>query len=198
MKTYDIKEVAEATGTTPSVLRIWEQRYGWPRPKRQKNGYRQFTEHEIQEIRRVAAAVRSGTPIGSLVVDGEVVFPSTAPVTPAVRPVAIMRAVPAPATADGRASRARVEAAAEVGDTSAIYAEIVGATRLHPSDRPAAVYAPVIAYIAEAAARNVTVRGLPRLERALQDAVGPATVAEMNANVDQLLGSAAEARAAAP
>ena len=32
-----IHQVAEATGLTPSLLRIWESRYGWPTPRRLAN-----------------------------------------------------------------------------------------------------------------------------------------------------------------
>ena len=35
-----ITQVAEHLGISTHALRIWENRYGWPRPERQPNGYR--------------------------------------------------------------------------------------------------------------------------------------------------------------
>lgn len=65
-----INEAAKAAGLSPSVLRIWEVRYAWPTPKRQPNGYRAYTRHQVSELKRVAELVHSGTPISSIIVDG--------------------------------------------------------------------------------------------------------------------------------
>jgi hypothetical protein len=67
---YSIHDAAEAAGLTPSVIRVWEERYGWPSPKRHRNGYRAFASHEIEELKRAAALVKGGMPIGKLIVDG--------------------------------------------------------------------------------------------------------------------------------
>ncbi len=65
-----INEAAKAAGLSPSVLRIWEVRYAWPAPKRQPNGYRVYTRHQVDELKRIAELVRAGTPISSLIIDG--------------------------------------------------------------------------------------------------------------------------------
>ncbi len=67
---FSIHDAAEAAGLTPSVIRVWEERYGWPSPKRHRNGYRAFAAHEIEELKRAAVLVRNGMPIGKLIVDG--------------------------------------------------------------------------------------------------------------------------------
>lgn len=66
----NINEASKACGLSPSVLRIWELRYGWPNPKRKPNGYRAYNQHQIQELKRVADLVKRGTPISALIIDG--------------------------------------------------------------------------------------------------------------------------------
>jgi len=67
---FSIHDAAQASGLTPSVIRVWEERYGWPSPKRHRNGYRAFAAHEIDELKRAAALVKGGMPIGKLIIDG--------------------------------------------------------------------------------------------------------------------------------
>jgi MerR HTH family regulatory protein len=67
---FSIHDAAQASGLTPSVIRVWEERYGWPSPKRHRNGYRAFAAHEIEELKRAANLVKNGMPIGKLIVDG--------------------------------------------------------------------------------------------------------------------------------
>lgn len=60
-----IKSVAAACGLTPSVLRIWEHRYGWPVPQRHlRNNYRCYDARTIFLLKCVSALVKSGKPIG--------------------------------------------------------------------------------------------------------------------------------------
>jgi DNA-binding transcriptional MerR regulator len=66
----NINEASKACGLSPSVLRIWELRYGWPNPKRKPNGYRAYNQHQVQELRRVSDLVKRGTPISALIIDG--------------------------------------------------------------------------------------------------------------------------------
>jgi len=66
----NINEASKSCGLSPSVLRIWELRYGWPSPKRKTNGYRSYSTHQVQELTRIASLVKSGTPISSLIIDG--------------------------------------------------------------------------------------------------------------------------------
>lgn len=66
----NINEASKACGLSPSVLRIWELRYGWPSPKRKPNGYRAYNQHQVQELKRAAELVKNGTPISALIIDG--------------------------------------------------------------------------------------------------------------------------------
>jgi len=74
--TFSIKEVAEKSGVTPSALRIWELRYGWPAPYRKANGYRYYLQNQIDEITRIASFVRTGVSISTLIEDGLPVWPA--------------------------------------------------------------------------------------------------------------------------
>jgi hypothetical protein len=60
-----IGEVAEATGLTPDVLRIWERRYGVPRPLRLPSGHRRYPTSELVRLRTLAEACAAGQRPGS-------------------------------------------------------------------------------------------------------------------------------------
>ncbi len=66
----NINEASKACNLSPSVLRIWELRYGWPNPKRKANGYRTYSPHLVEDLKRVAKLVQAGFPIRQLIVDG--------------------------------------------------------------------------------------------------------------------------------
>ena len=65
----NINEASKMCGLSPSVLRIWELRYGWPAPKRKPNGYRAYSLHQVQELKRMSELVKSGIPVSSLIVE---------------------------------------------------------------------------------------------------------------------------------
>ena len=50
-----IKEVAERTGVAAGTIRMWEQRYGFPEPRRTPAGYRVYSEDDVDLLRRVVA-----------------------------------------------------------------------------------------------------------------------------------------------
>jgi DNA-binding transcriptional MerR regulator len=68
--TFNINEASKACGLSPSVLRIWELRYNWPSPRRKANGYRAYSHHQIEELKRIAELVKNGMPISQLIIDG--------------------------------------------------------------------------------------------------------------------------------
>jgi methanogenic corrinoid protein MtbC1 len=59
---YSVRAATLATGVAESRLRTWERRYGIPNPGRSENGRRQYSEADIQVIRRMAALVEAGVP----------------------------------------------------------------------------------------------------------------------------------------
>ena len=60
MEGLAIKDVAEQTGVAAGTIRMWEQRYGFPEPRRTETGYRRYTDADVEAIRRVLACRRRG------------------------------------------------------------------------------------------------------------------------------------------
>jgi len=50
-----IKDVAERTGIAAGTIRMWEQRYGFPEPRRTPSGYRMYALSDVELLKRVAA-----------------------------------------------------------------------------------------------------------------------------------------------
>lgn len=50
-----IKEVAERSGVAAGTIRMWEQRYGFPEPRRTPAGYRVYSNEDVDLLRRVVA-----------------------------------------------------------------------------------------------------------------------------------------------
>ena len=48
-----IREVVERTGVSAATLRMWETRYGFPRPERRPSGHRRYSEEECRRVSRV-------------------------------------------------------------------------------------------------------------------------------------------------
>lgn len=57
---YTISEVEALTGLSPEVLRQWERRYGFPRPRRTPGGHRLYTAEEVEALKRVKAWLEVG------------------------------------------------------------------------------------------------------------------------------------------
>lgn len=57
-----IGDLAQRTGLSPAVLRMWESRHGFPEPHRLESGHRRYTESDVllvrQVLRRKDAGVR--------------------------------------------------------------------------------------------------------------------------------------------
>lgn len=75
-ESFDIEQTSKACGLSAGVLRMWELRYGWPRPGRLPNGYRYFTRYQIEDLKRMSALVKSGMLISRLVQDGMPKWPN--------------------------------------------------------------------------------------------------------------------------
>jgi DICT domain-containing protein len=48
-----IGDLAERTGLSPAVLRMWETRHGFPEPRRIASGHRRYTEDDVELVRQV-------------------------------------------------------------------------------------------------------------------------------------------------
>jgi methanogenic corrinoid protein MtbC1 len=60
---YNIQAVAAATGVPAITLRSWERRYGVPRPKRDPQGYRLYSDRDLAVTRWLRERVRQGVGI---------------------------------------------------------------------------------------------------------------------------------------
>lgn len=65
--TYRIRTVAEMTGIPRNTLIAWERRYGFIRPERHPNGYRSYSETDVEKLRRVQNAMHAGLKISEAV-----------------------------------------------------------------------------------------------------------------------------------
>lgn len=61
---YNIKAVAQMVGVLPVTLRAWERRYGFPSPSRGGQGYRLYSEHDLQTLRWLKSQLEAGMNIG--------------------------------------------------------------------------------------------------------------------------------------
>src|SRR3954452_4527299 len=55
-----IREVAARSGVPAGTLRMWEERYGFPKPRRLPSGHRRVNEDHVEQVRAVVAARDSG------------------------------------------------------------------------------------------------------------------------------------------
>ena len=68
---YRIKTVASMTGLSTHVIRKWEERYHLIHPQRGPNGYRTFTENDVQFLLYLKSQLTNGETIGQLAESGE-------------------------------------------------------------------------------------------------------------------------------
>lgn len=64
--TYTVGQVAQLTGLSPDVIRVWERRYQVIRPIRTMGGTRRYSPAEINRLRLLKLAVDTGHRIGDL------------------------------------------------------------------------------------------------------------------------------------
>ena len=55
-----IGDLAEQTGVSPAVLRMWETRHGFPEPRRLASGHRRYSEGDVVLVRQVLARKDAG------------------------------------------------------------------------------------------------------------------------------------------
>ena len=58
MKTYRTSQVAAAVGVHPNTVRLYEELQMIPKPERQANGYRIFTDYHVEQCRLVRLAFK--------------------------------------------------------------------------------------------------------------------------------------------
>jgi DNA-binding transcriptional MerR regulator len=60
---FSIGTLAERTGLSPTVLRTWENRFGFPTGRRTPAGHRRFTEHDVRLVAEVQSSREAGVPL---------------------------------------------------------------------------------------------------------------------------------------
>jgi methanogenic corrinoid protein MtbC1 len=63
----DISGVERETGLSKDVLRMWERRYGFPKPARDENGERQYAAVEVAKLRAIKRLMDVGMRPGRIV-----------------------------------------------------------------------------------------------------------------------------------
>src|SRR6266536_1620695 len=63
----NISAVERETGLSKDVLRMWERRYGFPKPPRDDNGERQYTLGEIAKLRAIKRLMDVGMRPGKII-----------------------------------------------------------------------------------------------------------------------------------
>ncbi len=158
----NINEASKACGLSPSVLRIWELRYGWPSPRRRANGYRAYTAHQVQELKRVAQLVKTGTSISQLIVDGLPRFPTDGVAPQPPRGLPKTKALSRSRDLRIKETQDAVIEALDTRNAPAAQERVQRAVwTLRPADEPAAALVPVLVGVVEA-----RVNGRPFVEEA--------------------------------
>ncbi len=62
-----IGEVAERSGLAAGTIRMWEQRYGFPKPGRTGSGYRVYAEEDVEALRRALAYRHRGLSVSAAI-----------------------------------------------------------------------------------------------------------------------------------
>lgn len=63
----NISAVERESGLSKDVLRVWERRYGFPRPSRDENGERQYGAAEVAKLRAIKRLMDSGLRPGKII-----------------------------------------------------------------------------------------------------------------------------------
>lgn len=63
----NISAAERETGLSKDVLRVWERRYGFPRPGRDENAERQYTPDQIAKLRAIKRLMDTGMRPGKLI-----------------------------------------------------------------------------------------------------------------------------------
>jgi DNA-binding transcriptional MerR regulator/methylmalonyl-CoA mutase cobalamin-binding subunit len=63
----NISAVERETGLSKDVLRMWERRYGFPKPRRDENGERQYSVTEVGKLRAIKRLMDVGMRPGKLI-----------------------------------------------------------------------------------------------------------------------------------
>lgn len=63
---HTIQSVAERTGLTPHVIRVWEKRYSTVQPTRSEGNQRRYSDEDVRRLRLLNRATQRGHSIGTI------------------------------------------------------------------------------------------------------------------------------------
>src|SRR3954466_10945078 len=63
----NISGVERETGLSKDVLRMWERRYGFPKPSRDDNGERQYSAEDVAKLRAIKRLMDVGLRPGKII-----------------------------------------------------------------------------------------------------------------------------------
>ena len=125
---YRIQTVAEMTGIPASTLRAWERRYGVPSPERTTSAYRLYSDHDLDQVRRMrdlcAEGLAPSEAAQCMSLDAQPEEPVAAVVGDAFAE-AIARIVAAALAYDTVALRAEVHRATYLGSALNVYERVL-------------------------------------------------------------------------
>lgn len=146
-----IAEAARRVQATPSLLRIWETRYGWPTAHRTRGGLRYYTVEQVDYIAKVLRYLRSsGLSPREVIRDGMPQLPAEQRDTDPV-PAFDASEIPEPASTEALAVRRQLLAGLLQRHSGVVRAAVAQCARLHPRDRSPAVLQVIAAYRAQIA-----------------------------------------------
>lgn len=64
---FNISAVERETGLSKDVLRMWERRYGFPKPRRDEHGERQYSAPEVARLRAIKRLMDAGARPGKII-----------------------------------------------------------------------------------------------------------------------------------
>jgi DNA-binding transcriptional MerR regulator len=83
---YSIAAVSKLTGVSCHSLRVWERRYGFPRPSRSASGQRRYSDEQVRRLQHIADLLHRGLAIGKAIeqIRRETVASEDGPAPPSV------------------------------------------------------------------------------------------------------------------
>ena len=67
MDEYSIRLASRMTGLPPDTLRVWERRYGFPKPRRSEGGSRVYQREDVLALKLIVRAIELGYRPGEIV-----------------------------------------------------------------------------------------------------------------------------------
>src|SRR3954469_22974005 len=64
---YSIRVASRLTGVSSDTLRMWERRYGFPKPERNESQVRVYTDADIERLVLISRALKAGFRSGEVI-----------------------------------------------------------------------------------------------------------------------------------